>query len=567
MFIKLNKSMIRKLTLILILGTTVLSVAQTLPSKSDILEDLLKVNEYYMNTNPETEVVSSGAANWLEGSYFNGHMALFNLHPTTENLSYALQWAKNNTWSIGNRPHEADNQCVGQVYMDLYYSYGSKDNYMLSKVGNSVSNLVNRSAVDEWDWIDALYMAMPVLTRYGILNNDSRYFEKLYAMYNSTKVTQGLYDDSFSLWHRDWKFDPPYTTSGGKRCYWSRGNGWVFGGHVRTLMYLPEDDSHRQVYIDTFIAMAEALKSVQRNDGFWNVSLGDPTEYPGPETSGTAFFVYGLAWGINNGILDKETYLPSVIKGWNGLISQALTSSGRIGYVQGVADEPKDAQPVTVNTSREYGEGNFLLAGTEVIQLATGDLPVPDGLYVKSVEMLDGSSLKVDFFEPVEKSSVESVSNYQLNKDGMVESSTISEDGMSCVLTLSNIAKGGYGISFNNIKSVSGKTIATGSGKYFMVSQSNLLSSDLTSKKQVVLQVYPNPIDQGFVHIKLTSTDKGSISIQLFDTSGNLLLSKNVEIQSDALHEKLNLDTISSGIYVLRIKGANFSINKKLMVY
>ena len=559
--------MIRKLTLILFLGITVLSGAQTLPSKAEILAKLQKVNQYYMNANPETNAVSSGAANWLEGSYFNGHMALFNLHPTPENLSYSLQWAKNNTWSIGNRPHEADNQCVGQVYMDLYYSYGSKDDYMLSKVGNSVSNLVNRAAIDEWDWIDALYMAMPVLTRYGILNNDTRYFEKLYAMFNSTKVTQGLYDDSFGLWHRDWKFDPPYKTSGGKRCYWSRGNGWVFGGLVRTLKYLPKDDSHRQEYIDTFKEMALALKGVQRSDGFWNVSLGDPTEYPGPETSGTAFFVYGLAWGINNGILDKETYLPIVIKGWNGLTSKALTSNGRIGYVQGVADEPKDAQPVTVNTSREYGEGNFLLAGTEVIQLATGELPLPNTLYVKKVEMLDASSLKVEFFEPVEKMSAESISNYQLNKNGIVKSSTISVDGMSCVLTLANIEKGGYGISFSKIKSTSGKTIAIGSGKYFMVSQDNSLSSNLPFKKQSVFQVFPNPANHGYVNIKLTSKYRGQISIQLFDISGNLLLSKDVETQNNDLYNKLNLEGVSCGIYYLKIKGDNFSLNRKLVVY
>ncbi|WP_430937350.1 glycoside hydrolase family 88/105 protein [Saccharicrinis sp. 156] len=458
--------MYRIIFIIFFWGIAAVNNAQELPSKAEVLADLIKVNQYYMNANPETETVSSGASNWLEGSYFNGHMALFDLHPTQEGLDYALQWGINNDWNIGNRPHEADNQCVGQVYMDIYYAYGAKDTYMISKVGTSVSNLVNRTAVDDWDCIDALYMAMPVLTRYGIWNNDSRYFEKLYALYHSTKVSQGLYDASFGLWHRDKRFDPPYTTSGGKKCYWSRGNGWVFGGHVRTLKYLPENDIHRQEYIDTFKKMAEALKSVQRSDGFWNVSLGDPTEFPGQETSGTAFFVYGMAWGINNGLLDKETYLPTVIKGWNGLVSTALTSNGRIGYVQGVADEPKDAQPVTINTSREYGEGNFLLAGTEVIQLAEGEMPKPNDFFVKSVKMNDASILKIDFFEPAEKCSAQDVSSYLINKDVNVEYAIISQDGLSCELTLSNIYNGGYGISFNNITSVSGKTIANASGKY-----------------------------------------------------------------------------------------------------
>ena len=57
--------------------------------------------------------------------------------------------------------------------------------------------------------------------------------------------------------------------------------------------------------------MAAALVPIQRADGFWNASLHDPNNYGGKEASGTALFVYGSAYGINNGILKKEIYLLS----------------------------------------------------------------------------------------------------------------------------------------------------------------------------------------------------------------------------------------------------------------
>lgn len=554
--------MTRAIQLILFVIISFSVGAQDLPSKSEILDDLKHVNQYYMNNYPETESVSTGEPNWLEGAYYNGHMALFDLYPTEKAVKYALQWATHNTWSIGNRPHEADNQCVGQTYMNLYYAFGAQDDYMLSKVGTSVQNLVNRSAVNEWDWIDALYMAMPVLTRYGIYYNDTRYFEKLYAMYNSTKVSQRLYNSSVDLWYRDGK-----VLSGAKKtCYWSRGNGWVFGAHVRTLQYLPEDDSHRQDYINTFKKMAAKLITVQRSDGFWNASLDDASYYPGPETSGTAFFVYGLAWGINNNILDADTYLPAVIKGWNGLISKALDTNGRIGYVQGVADEPKDDQPVTFAKSRQYGEGNFLLAGTEVIKLASGEMPVPEEFFVKQVEVLNATTLKVSFFEPADKTTAEDRANYAINKNVQIESITLSEDGLSCQLVLTNIYKGAHGIAFNNIKSASNKLIAEGSGKYFMQTQGQALPIAQNKQKQIDVGVYPNPVNQNYINLVLNTTQNGAVMVKVFDTSGKLLLLKSFELHQASLNQKLFINDLSKGVYILNIEGSGFSVNKKLMV-
>ncbi len=110
----------------------------------------------------------------------------------------------------------------------------------------------------------------------------------------------------------------------------------------------------------------------QRKDGFWNVSLHDESNFGGKELTGTALFVYGMAWGVNNGILDRAKYLPVITKAWNAMVNDAVHPNGYLGYVQGTGKEPKDGQPVAYDSKPDfddYGTGCFLLAGTEVYKL------------------------------------------------------------------------------------------------------------------------------------------------------------------------------------------------------
>lgn len=527
--------------------------------KARILALMQKVNNYYMSQNPETTTINSGEAKWLEGSYFNGHMALFRLHPTPELMRYAMQWAENNQWNIGNTAGEADNQCVGQTYMDLYYAQGTKDDYMLEKVGTSVSDMVQRiTSTGDWHWVDALYMAMPTLTRYGLWTQNDTYFDKLYEMYTDTKVGRSLYNANDSLWYRD-----EGALSGNKyKCYWSRGNGWAFGAHVRTLSYLPPDDAHRQEYIDTYKAMAYKLIQLQRPDGFWNSCLDDSTYYPGPETSGTSFFVYGLAWGINQGYLDKETFLPAVLKGWNALVDVAMDDNGRIGYVQGVADEPKDNQPVIFEHSREYGYGNFLLAGAELVHLVEGELPLPQYLFVKGVEYFADDSLRVDFFEPIEGASAQDVTNYTLNKDANVQSATLSADKMSCILQLGNVSKGAYGISFNGITSVLGKMIESGSGQCFFVYETEPSPICEVESKNEMITLYPNPIEEDYLSI--VCGENHLVTITLRDISGKKILSHTQ--YSDANGCKVNVAGVLSGMYLVHVKAKDINASEFVII-
>ena len=183
--------------------------------------------------------------------------------------------------------------------------------------------LVNTPQINDWWWIDAIQMGMPIFAKMGKLTGEQKYFDKMWDMYEYTRNKHGengMFNVKEGLWWRDHNFDPPYKEPNGENCYWSRGNGWVYAALVRVMNEIPSDEKHRQDYINDFMAMSKALKQCQREDGFWNVSLHDPSNFGGKETSGTALFVYGMAWGIRNGLLDKKTYLPVIIKAWNAMV-------------------------------------------------------------------------------------------------------------------------------------------------------------------------------------------------------------------------------------------------------
>lgn len=543
------------ITLLLVLSLK----AQELPSKVEIVDVLKKVNNAWMNNHPESATTNTSKPDWLEATYYAGHLAFFEIYPQKENFLHAYYWGLNNNWNLGTKPKEADNQCAGQAYMDVFVANGSKDNFMIEKINNSVQNLVNRSANTDWVWIDAMFMAMPVLARYGDYFNRNSYYDKLLSLFNYSKNTYKLFNATDGLWYRDNKFDPPFKTLGGKNSYWSRGNGWVFGGLTRTLIYLPENNAHRQHYIDVFKSMAQALIKVQRTDGFWNVSLFDPTEYPGPETSGTAFFTYGLAWGVNAGILDSATYMPAIKKAWHGLTTIAVRPDGKVGYVQGVADEPKDSQPVTINSFREYGEGAFLLAGTEVLKLASGEMPLPNDFYVKNIELLTSTELKVNFYEAVDVNTAENTANYIVNNGVQVLSATLSDDKLSVILKLSSTSDNYYGIYFKDITSLSAKTIAPGNGKQFK-GKLNTSNNDVKYRENAI-SIFPNP---AYSEFKIDLNGLAHANISIFSLKGENVFNQKI---SNFFVFQLNNNLLAPGMYVVKATDENNNqYYQKLMI-
>ncbi len=350
-------------------------------SKEKTMESMILANKYFMEKWPDvgkpTVTDRERPSNiWTRGVYYEGLMALYTVKPDPAYLNYAISWGEFHKWGMrdGILTRNGDNQCCGQTYIDLFLMDNTKDE-RIAKIKECIDNMVVSDKIDDWNWIDALQMAMPVFARLGSIYNDNRYFERMHEMYLYTKNihgTNGLYSQQDHLWWRDKDFDPPYVEPNGEDCYWSRGNGWVLAALVRTMDFLPENSAYTAEYLTTYRQMADALIACQRPDGFWNVSLHDPSNFGGKEVTGTALFVYGMAWGINHGVLDAGRYLPVVQKAWKGLVEDCVHPNGFLGYVQGTGKEPKDSQPVgfdKIPNFEDFGLGCFLLAGSEMYKL------------------------------------------------------------------------------------------------------------------------------------------------------------------------------------------------------
>ncbi len=365
---------------IAILACTIATHAQQTFDKKTVLSQMELANKYFMDKWPDTgkTIITNKERPsniWTRGVYYEGLMALHEIYPKDIYYQYAYDWAESHKWGFnsGNTTRNADNYCAAQTYIDLYNL--EPDSKKLKNTRANINMLLNTPQNNDWSWIDAIQMGMPVFAKMGVLDNDNRYYEKMYEMYMYSRNNHGdhgLYNPKDGLWWRDADFDAPYKEPNGEDCYWSRGNGWVIGALAKVLTIIPKDAPHRDQYVKDLQAMAKALVPIQRPDGFWNVSLHDPTNFGEKEASGTALFVYGIAYGINGGILDKKTYLPVIEKAWKALTTESLQSTGFLGFLQSTGKEPKDGQPLAVDKIpdfEDYGLGCFLLAGTEVYKL------------------------------------------------------------------------------------------------------------------------------------------------------------------------------------------------------
>ena len=273
-------------------------------------------------------------------------------------------------WKLGPRETEADDHAVGYMYLALYRRYHEAK--MLEPAKSQFDRLLAMPDVctedcpdghdqhtPRWWWCDALFMSPPVWAElYGITGR-KEYLDHLDEGWRATSKL--LYDPKEHLYSRDASYLDKHEANG-KKIFWSRGNGWVIAGLAEVLEEMPKDYPSRPKYVAQFREMAARLAAIQGTDGLWRPGLLDAAAYPLPEVSGSAFFVYAMAWGINQGILDRAAYLPVVQKGWAGLVSHVYTD-GRLWSIQPIGAAPDAFKP---QTSYVFGVGAFLMAGSEL---------------------------------------------------------------------------------------------------------------------------------------------------------------------------------------------------------
>lgn len=267
-------------------------------------------------------------------------------------------------WEVGPRIAHADDEAIAQSYLDFYAK--KHDPVMIAqtqKSFDSVMAMPDNPQKPLWWWCDALFMAPRAWLQLSQVTKNPAYLNFMDKQWWITSKL--LYSDTDHLYSRDAKYLDTHEANG-KKSYWSRGNGWVAAGIVRVIEGLPKNFPNRGKYLQQYKEMAEEIASIQGSDGLWRPGLLDADSYPLPENSGSAFFVYSLAWGINHGVLDRQKYLPVVEKGWKGLISH-IYQDGRLGCIQPVGAAPG---PYKEGSSYNFGIGAFLLAGAEVDHLS-----------------------------------------------------------------------------------------------------------------------------------------------------------------------------------------------------
>jgi rhamnogalacturonyl hydrolase YesR len=372
-----------------------------LPPRATVVTSATLAADYYRGTYAHTTLTPTNGWSW--STYAQGVQALYRQSGDQRYLDDGMEWGRSNAWDIATPQQETNPDTIkaGETYADLN---AIDPTASLAVMDAAMAKDLTGLPFSRYDWIDALFMGLPIWSRWATRTGDPAYLDKLDALY-AWELTQGgtssrcagtivpqtgLFDASQGLWYRDCTFVGAKDVNG-QPVFWGRGNGWVIAAMAQVLESLPAGDPRGRTYAGMLQTMAARLVQLQGTDGFWRASLADPAPYPQPETSGTSLITYALAYGITAGILDAPTYLPAVVRAWDGLTRTALQPSGFVSSCQGTGVEPGPSYPATaprtaptatssgtVNAdSPPFCVGAFLLAGSAVAQL-TSSTQVPN---------------------------------------------------------------------------------------------------------------------------------------------------------------------------------------------
>lgn len=314
---------------------------------------------------------------WTNAALYVGMADFAELVEQKDGKDTYYKWLKKvagrNHYQLGKWMYHADFIAVAQAYIDLYKKYKNerilyhtlaRTDWVIANPSKSTLELDYRKieTLDRWSWCDALFMAPPVYAKLYSLTGDEKYIDFLNKEYKATY--DYLFDKEENLFYRDCRYFGKKEANG-EKVFWGRGNGWVLAGLSEILQVIPKGDENREFYEELYLKLAKRVAGLQCNDGYWHASLLDPESYPSPETSATGMIVYALAYGVNEGLLDKDTYKPVIMKGWRAM-TDAVLPDGKLGYVQQIGADP---QYVTSDMTEVYGVGAFLLSGCQVYKL------------------------------------------------------------------------------------------------------------------------------------------------------------------------------------------------------
>ena len=405
---------------------------EPLPAPADVLSIIQTVNDQWQQSHPLIAAAdtvytsdpdhewtfrpySNNSPFWDNAAYHTGNMEVCKLSDelSQKYLPYSLTWAEAAQWQgatsriredwqyhYGERPENVlfgDWQICFQTYADLYRL--QSDSVRIARAREVMEYEMSTPNDDYWWWADGLYMVMPVMTKLYRITGDEQYILKLGQYWRFAKelmydgkaeiadtLGQPMANEPQHLFYRDGKYlYPKHESVNGKKDFWARGCGWVVAALAKVQddfrseefnklsaedsTAFPQFEAFFEDCMQTYLEMCAAVKGCQQPEGYWTRSLLDPEHAPGPETSGTAFFTYGILWGINNGMLERDEYLPVALKAWQYLTTVALQEDGTVGYVQPIGERAIPGQTVDQKSTSNFGTGAFLLAACEMYRL------------------------------------------------------------------------------------------------------------------------------------------------------------------------------------------------------
>lgn len=353
----------------IVLSLPVAAQSADLFKRKEVERRMMSVVKWQL-ANPKHELYD-----WTNGAFYAGVFAAYETTKSKEIWNAMVAMGEKNNWAPGKRFDHADDIVINQTYLDMYRI--TKDKKMLQPTVDVVEKIkadgakgreVERHGIIWW-WCDALFMAPPTLAKLAAITGDKSYLELNDRYFRETY--DRLYDKEERLYARDASYLINAAGEGkreanGKKVFWSRGNGWVMGGLVRLLKELPKNHPTRDFYLKQYRDMADRVVELQQPDGLWRSSLLDPAAYPGGESSGTGFYTYALAWGVNNKLLDRKKFEPVVKKAWAGL-NTLVHPDGKVGWTQPIGADPR--RNFNADSWEVYGAGAYLLAGSEIVKL------------------------------------------------------------------------------------------------------------------------------------------------------------------------------------------------------
>jgi unsaturated rhamnogalacturonyl hydrolase len=173
-------------------------------------------------------------------------------------------------------------------------------------------------------WLDGLFMASPFLAHYGKIFEEPAAFDEVAKQI--LLMDKHGYDAKTGLYYHAWDEtrSRPWANkeTGQSPNFWSRAIGWYAMSLVDSLDFFSPTHPEVERINEVLRKVADGIERWQdpKTGLWWQVTDQGSREGNYLEATASSMFVYSLAKGISRGYLPREKYLPTLLKGYEGIL-------------------------------------------------------------------------------------------------------------------------------------------------------------------------------------------------------------------------------------------------------